>query len=67
MKMDVSIGRWGRITLPSALRQELDLHPGTLIEVEQVGYEIRMRAAEPGALAEQGGLWVHTGTTRGDI
>ena len=44
--MEATIDRFGRILIPKSLREELDLEPGTVLELEASNGEIRLRAAE---------------------
>jgi AbrB family looped-hinge helix DNA binding protein len=66
--MEATIDRFGRILIPKSLREELDLEPGTVLELETFDGEIRLRAANrhKGLFVKEDVL-VYGGTAVGDI
>jgi len=59
MTMQLTIDSAGRIVLPKPVRKELDIGPGDLLEMENVGERITLRpirGAPP--LAKEEGVWV---------
>ncbi|MCB1127376.1 MAG: AbrB/MazE/SpoVT family DNA-binding domain-containing protein [Verrucomicrobiae bacterium] len=60
--MAITIDRAGRVVIPKALREECHLVPGSELEAEAVGHEIRLRPVEKAvSLAKKRGLLVHHG------
>lgn len=41
----------GRITIPAAIRRDLDLHPGDALVWWEKGHEVHFRKADPGEIA----------------
>ncbi len=68
MSLQISIDGFGRIVLPKKLRENLGLEPGALLEVEEMGGEIRLKPihGEPG-LRRKGDVLVYTGKPTGKI
>jgi AbrB family looped-hinge helix DNA binding protein len=66
--MEATIDRFGRVLIPKPLRDELDLEPGTLLELEAANGEIRLRAADrdEGLFVKEDVL-VYGGAAAGDI
>jgi AbrB family looped-hinge helix DNA binding protein len=59
MTTQLTIDGAGRIVLPKPVRKELDIGPGDLLELENVGERITLRpirGASP--LAQEKGVWV---------
>lgn len=59
MNTTLVLDRAGRVTLPKALREELQLGDGDTLELETVGEQIRLqpvRTAVP--IRQEGGVWV---------
>ncbi len=59
MTTQLTIDGAGRIVLPKPIRKELDIGPGDLLELENVGERITLRpirGASP--LAKEKGVWV---------
>jgi AbrB family looped-hinge helix DNA binding protein len=54
--MLVTVGPRGQITIPKALRQTLNIHPGDRLVLIQVGDEIKLRPVKKSIFALQGTL-----------
>lgn len=66
--MPITIDRAGRVVIPKALREECRLVPGSELEVEAVGNEIRLRPVDRAvSLAKKGGVLVHHGSGVSEI
>jgi AbrB family looped-hinge helix DNA binding protein len=63
MSVQISIDRAGRVVIPKAMREELHLEPGDLLEMENAGEQITLRPVRgTGPLKKEHGVWVfHTG------
>jgi AbrB family looped-hinge helix DNA binding protein len=58
-KLTVDLDKSGRIVLPKALRDELQLEPGVTLEIESSGEEIKLRPLRGHALLrKKQGVWV---------
>lgn len=59
----LTLDKAGRIVLPKPLRDELQLAPGDILEIESAGDHITMRPVRGnGQLQKRDGLWVfHSG------
>jgi AbrB family looped-hinge helix DNA binding protein len=56
----LTLDKAGRIVLPKALREELQLAPGDALEVESSGEEITLRPLRGNApLRKKHGIWVY--------
>jgi len=59
MTTQLTIDSAGRIVLPKPMRKELDIGPGDLLELENVGERITLRPVRGGApLGKEKGVWV---------
>ncbi len=59
MVAKLTIDRAGRIVIPKALRDELDLVPGDTLDLESSGEHIILRPNRPAApLSKEKGIWV---------
>lgn len=59
MKSKVTVDRAGRVVLPKALRDELQLSPGDSLDLTVRGDEVTMRPARSArALQKEHGVWV---------
>lgn len=59
MAIQLSIDRAGRVVIPKALRDELHLGPGDLLEMESAGEQITLRPVRgTGPLKKEHGVWV---------
>jgi AbrB family looped-hinge helix DNA binding protein len=59
MTAQLTIDSAGRIVLPKPVRKELDIGPGDLLELENVGERITLRPVRGTApLAKEKGVWV---------
>jgi AbrB family looped-hinge helix DNA binding protein len=66
--MEAKIDRFGRVLIPKRLRDEFDLEPGTVIEVEASNGEIRLRAADrDDGLFVKEDVLVYGGAAVGDV
>jgi AbrB family looped-hinge helix DNA binding protein len=62
MTTTITVDKAGRILIPKSLRQELQIGPGNLIEVESAGEQITLRPVRPKALLKkERGVWVYQG------
>ncbi len=60
MVAKLTLDRAGRIVLPKALRDELQLAPGDALEAESSGEEITLRPLRGNApLRKKHGIWVY--------
>ena len=58
----VKIDRAGRIVLPKPVRDQMQLTPGTAMELEGDGERITLRPVRPQAtLRKESGIWVFQG------
>jgi AbrB family looped-hinge helix DNA binding protein len=66
--MSITIDRAGRLVIPKSIRDELNLVPGSELEIDAEGNEIRLRVAgtEP-RLIEKDGILVYHGGAKTDI
>jgi AbrB family looped-hinge helix DNA binding protein len=59
MNTTLTLDKAGRIVLPKPLRDELQLAPGDVLEIESTGEEITLRPLRGnGALRKKHGIWV---------
>jgi len=59
MNCTLTLDKAGRIVLPKPLRDELQLAPGDVLEIESTGEEITLRPLRGSApLRKKHGLWV---------
>lgn len=59
MRTTVVLDRMGRVVIPKALRDELQLGPSDRLEVEWVGEQIRLQPVRGAApIRQEGGAWV---------
>ncbi len=62
MTTTLTLDQAGRVLIPKALRQELQLRPGDSLRLESVGDEIKLRLLRPKAqLQKELGVWVYQG------
>lgn len=67
--MVVTLDKFGRVVIPKAVRDQLGLRPGAVLEIEEGGAEgilLRPRRPEPD-LVEEEGVLVFTGEATGDL
>jgi AbrB family looped-hinge helix DNA binding protein len=66
--MQTSIDRFGRIILPKKVRDDLDLHPGIVLRIEEHNREIILVPIfdEPN-IVDKDGVLVYSGRPTGDI
>lgn len=63
MNTIVNIDKAGRIVLPKAVRDELQLTPGSSLELELSENGISLRPERKGRMYKKDGIWVfHTGS-----
>jgi len=66
--MQLSIDKFGRVVLPKAIRNELGLGPGAVLEVRRTAQGIALEPVrEKPVLVTKEGVLVHTGTACGDL
>jgi AbrB family looped-hinge helix DNA binding protein len=62
MTTTITVDQAGRILIPKTLRQELQIGPGNIIELESEGEQITLRPLRPKALLKkERGVWVYQG------
>jgi len=62
MKAKLTIDQAGRVLIPKALREDLRLGPGDIMELDSKGDEIRLRPVRAKALLKkERGVWVYQG------
>jgi len=66
--MSITIDGAGRLVISKSIRDELNLVPGSEIEIDTSGTEIRLRlaAAEP-SFVRKSGVLVHHGPGKADL
>lgn len=66
--MSITIDGAGRLVIPKSIRDELNLVPGSELEIDASGTEIRLRLAgsEP-SLIRKSGVLVHHGAGKADV
>lgn len=66
--MEATLDRFGRIVIPKRVRDDLGLHAGSVLEIDDADDRIvlRVRREEPDLVREDGVL-VYTGEAVGDI
>ena len=66
--MSITIDGAGRLVIPKSIRDELNLVPGSELEIDTSGTEIRLRLAgsEP-SLIRKSGVLVHHGAGKADL
>ena len=66
--MQVKIDNFGRVIVPKAIRRQLQLGPGSLLEIEVRGKEVVLGSTPDDlALTEKDGLLVFEGRPTGDL
>lgn len=66
--MNTTIDKAGRIVVPKAVREKLRFYPGSALELEPVGDELRLRLPRPEAtFVEKDGVLVHHGGKSMDL
>jgi AbrB family transcriptional regulator (stage V sporulation protein T) len=59
MTTQITIDKAGRVLIPKALREELRLRPGDVLELESQGDDITLRPRQAQAtLVKEHGIWV---------
>jgi AbrB family looped-hinge helix DNA binding protein len=59
VNLTLTLDKAGRIVLPKPLRDELQLGPGDVLEIESTGEEITLRPLRgSGPLRKKHGLWI---------
>lgn len=67
--MEVTLDKFGRVVIPKAVRENLGLGPGTVLDIEEgeeEGILLRPRRPEPD-LVEEHGVLVFTGEPTADL
>lgn len=65
MRTTVVLDRMGRVVIPKALREELQLGPGDTLEFEWVGEQIRLKPVRMETpIRQEGGVWVFRSNER---
>ena len=66
--METTLDRFGRVVIPKRVREDLDLQPGTVLQIKQDDQKIFMEPIheEPQIVVKEGVL-VFQGTATGDI
>jgi AbrB family looped-hinge helix DNA binding protein len=60
VKTALMIDKAGRVVIPKAVRDELQLDPGDTLELEAVGDSLTLRPVRPSSpLRKVKGVWVH--------
>jgi AbrB family looped-hinge helix DNA binding protein len=58
----ITLDKAGRVVLPKALRQQMDLAPGDTLQLDSEGERITLRPVRPqAALKKEHGVWVYHG------
>ena len=58
----LTLDKAGRLVLPKPLRDQMQLGPGTVLEMEAEGEQITLRPVRPKAtLRKKMGIWVYQG------
>lgn len=66
--MEATLDRFGRIVLPKRVRDDLGLHPGSVLTVEERDRGILLRPADEGpALRVKDGVTVYSAEPEGDL
>lgn len=66
--METSIDKFGRVLIPKKVRDDLGLHPGEVLCVEEHGREITLKPLrETPNLVNKDGVLVYSGSAVGDI
>ncbi len=66
--METTVDRFGRVVIPKRVRDDLGLHPGTVLRVEERGGAVRLSALhEEESLVEEDGVLVFRGRAEGDL
>lgn len=66
--METTIDRFGRVVIPKDLREQLDLDPGSVLDVERHEREIRLRPVRPQPdIVVKDGVLVFSGAAVGDF
>lgn len=66
--MSITIDRAGRLVIPKSIRDEMNLVPGSELEIDASGNEIRLRlpVSKP-SLVEEDGFLIYSGGKESDI
>ena len=68
MTTETTLDSFGRVLVPKPLRDRLGLEPGTVLEMEDTGGEIRLRPVrDKPLLVKKGKVLVYGGKAAGDI
>lgn len=66
--MQTTIDKFGRMVIPKALRDELDLRPGSVLDVERASVGIVLKPVlEDQPLIVKEGLLVYSGDRTGEV
>ena len=66
--MEATVDRFGRVVIPKRVRDDLGIHPGTVLIVEERGNAVTLTPLSgPEPLAEEGGVLVFQGPAAGDL
>jgi len=66
--MTATIDKLGRLVVPKLLREELNLRPGTVLDIESDAGGLRMRIpAQGSALVRKGGFVLHHGSGSAEV
>ena len=66
--METTLDKFGRLVIPKRLREDLGLHPGSVLQIKQDNHKIFMEPVheEPRMVVKKGVL-VYQGIAAGDI
>jgi AbrB family looped-hinge helix DNA binding protein len=68
MTIETTIDSFGRVLVPKALRDRLGLEPGSVLEMEDSGAEIRLRPVrDRPLLVKEGKVLVYAGKASGNV
>jgi AbrB family looped-hinge helix DNA binding protein len=66
--METSIDKFGRVLIPKKVREDLGLHPGEVLRVEEHEREITLKPLrDTPNLVNKEGVLVYSGSASGDI
>jgi AbrB family looped-hinge helix DNA binding protein len=68
MMIETTIDSFGRVLVPKAIRDRLGLEPGSVLEMEDSGTEIRLKPVrESPLLVKKGKVLVYAGKASGKV
>ena len=66
--METTLDRFGRVVIPKRLREDLGLHPGSVLQIKQDDQKIYIEPMhEEPRMAVKKGVLVYQGVATGDI